>query len=58
MDAPRPAIATAICLASGTPEGAKEAVAEGLCRDLDAFAQGEEQADDLTVLVVEYRGDL
>ena len=39
------------------PEGAK-AVAEGLCRDVDAFARGEEQADDLTVLVVEYRGDL
>jgi len=39
------------------PEGAR-AVAEGLCRDVDAFANGEEQADDLTVLVVEYRGEL
>ena len=38
-------------------EGAR-AVAEGLCRDVDAFAHGEAQADDLTVLVVEYRGDL
>jgi len=38
------------------PEGAG-AVAEGLCRDVDAFALGEEQADDLTVLVVEYRGE-
>ena len=38
-------------------DGAR-AVAEGLCRDVDAFAHGEAQADDLTVLVVEYRGDL
>jgi len=34
------------------PEGA------GAVADVDAFALGEEQADDLTVLVIEYRGDL
>jgi phosphoserine phosphatase RsbU/P len=37
------------------PQGA-QAVANGLRRAVEAFAAGEEQGDDLTVLVVEYHG--
>jgi phosphoserine phosphatase RsbU/P len=37
------------------PQGA-QAVANGLRRAVDAFAAGQEQGDDLTVLVVEYHG--
>ncbi len=37
------------------PQGA-QAVANGLRREVEAFAAGEEQGDDLTVLVVEYHG--
>jgi sigma-B regulation protein RsbU (phosphoserine phosphatase) len=37
------------------PQGA-QAVAQGLRRAVETFAAGEEQADDLTVLVVEYHG--
>lgn len=38
------------------PLGAR-AVAEGLAQDVNTFAAGAEQSDDLTILVVEYRGD-